>query len=206
MKRCSKRAFTLAELIVVLVILAILAAILIPALTGYIKRARTEKDMQMAATLREASQAALTEMYGRGEIPALNHKKENCSNSNAGSYTWNWEYANRVGELAGLPAGTRTSESTKYTWPYVFIIQVGRMKTYGNGPESYTVYRVFYQQTADSEPLVMDGNGIYYAKDSTSPLVSNKYGNIDAVCYGISWGNGEYNRPEAAINAFDSAT
>ena len=93
MKRCSKRAFTLAELIVVLVILAILAAILIPALTGYIKRARTEKDMQMAATLREASQAALTEMYGRGEIPALNHKKENCSNSNAGSYTWNWEYA-----------------------------------------------------------------------------------------------------------------
>ena len=76
MKRCSKRAFTLAELIVVLVILAILAAILIPALTGYIKRARTEKDMQMAATLREAAQAALTEMYGRGEIPALNHKRK----------------------------------------------------------------------------------------------------------------------------------
>ena len=40
----SKKGFTLVELIVVLVILAVMAAMLVPALTGYIDEARKKKD------------------------------------------------------------------------------------------------------------------------------------------------------------------
>ncbi len=62
---CCNGQFTLVELIVVLVILAILAAMLVPALTGYIKRAREEKEYQTAATVYAAAQAVITDIYGR---------------------------------------------------------------------------------------------------------------------------------------------
>lgn len=42
MNRKNKRGFTLVELIVVLVILAILASLLIPALTGYVTKAKKQ--------------------------------------------------------------------------------------------------------------------------------------------------------------------
>lgn len=63
----SKKGFTLVELIVVLVILAVLAAMLVPALTGYIRRARQEKDYQMAATVLTAAQSAATYQYTLAE-------------------------------------------------------------------------------------------------------------------------------------------
>ena len=62
--KSSKKGFTLVELIVVLVILAILAAMLVPALTGYIRRARQEKEFQAASTVYAAAQALATEAYG----------------------------------------------------------------------------------------------------------------------------------------------
>lgn len=65
--KSTKKGFTLVELIVVLVILAVLAAMLVPALTGYIKRARQEKDYQMAATVLTAAQSAATYQYSKAD-------------------------------------------------------------------------------------------------------------------------------------------
>ena len=86
--KSTKKGFTLVELIVVLVILAVLAAMLVPALTGYIQRARQEKDYQMAATVLTAVQSAATYQYSvdfadaadkkiTGETPSGNGVKVN---------------------------------------------------------------------------------------------------------------------------------
>lgn len=61
--RKNKKGFTLVELIVVLVILAILMAILIPALTGYIRKAQDKQVVAEGRTALMAAQTALSEEY-----------------------------------------------------------------------------------------------------------------------------------------------
>ena len=66
----NRRGFTLVELIVVLVILAILASLFIPALTGYIDRARRDQVVAETRMLHEAVQTVAGEAYGSSEWPS----------------------------------------------------------------------------------------------------------------------------------------
>lgn len=60
----NKKGFTLVELIVVLVIIAILAAVLIPTMSGYIKRANKTAAQSAAKTLVTAYDAAMVDYIG----------------------------------------------------------------------------------------------------------------------------------------------
>lgn len=62
--RNNKKGFTLVELIVVLVILAILASLLIPALTGYIDKAKQKNIIAEARGVWTAAQSGAAEYYG----------------------------------------------------------------------------------------------------------------------------------------------
>ncbi|MCR4946485.1 MAG: prepilin-type N-terminal cleavage/methylation domain-containing protein [Lachnospiraceae bacterium] len=62
----DQKGFTLVELIVVLVILAIMAALLAPALLGYIDKARTSKYLEECRSIYTATQAIYDEHYAKG--------------------------------------------------------------------------------------------------------------------------------------------
>lgn len=63
-KQVNQRGFTLVEIIVVLVILAIIAAFTIPAMLGYIQDANKKKDLAEARTVMIALQSTISEVLG----------------------------------------------------------------------------------------------------------------------------------------------
>lgn len=100
-RRSKKGGFTLGELIVVLVILAILAALLIPALTGYIDRA---KEKSVTAETRQVVMAAQTlydEAYSSSDT-APTFKKDNKA---AIKYSEVKDLAEVKGEIDSIKVG-----------------------------------------------------------------------------------------------------
>ena len=58
----AKKGFTLVELIVVIAIIGVLAAILVPTMLGYVQNSRVTAVDQVAKTIKDAAQVSATEM------------------------------------------------------------------------------------------------------------------------------------------------
>jgi prepilin-type N-terminal cleavage/methylation domain-containing protein len=72
LKARDKKGFTLVEVIVVLVILAILMAIAVPSLTGYIDKARNNGLIAQGTSAKTAVQTIISEAHSNGGVYTLN--------------------------------------------------------------------------------------------------------------------------------------
>ena len=159
-KHKSRRAFTLVELIVVLVILAVVAAMLVPALTGYIKRAKRDKYVDNAHYALVACQSVMTELYGNNAgytqtyLDADNVKIKNNANWYDGT---NKEWGTKVLKLMDRQRGVNE--------PYVLVFGVGRSEDYCkmSSVQQYTVYYLAYIETEDA-PAIFYVNGEWMYK------------------------------------------
>lgn len=180
----SKRAFTLVELIVVLVILAVIAAMLVPALTGYIKRSKKEKYTETVHYALTAAQSVMVEYYGTGHIAQAgiaNQTGQTGGGGSGGDQRWdigkgakNEDWQREWGErVLALMDRDRTNE------PYLFIFGCGRPDSGLDESQLYTVYYVAYVEDENS-PAVFYLNGTWrYTYPTASPAAIVKHGKVN---------------------------
>lgn len=125
-----------------IVILAILAAILVPALLGYIDKAKQQQDILNAKNCLTAAQTEFVEYYAKG-VPVGGAGKTDSDVNLCGT-----AIANRILEVADDK-------------PYMMIIGTGQYSKYtkaNQAHKAYTVYFVAYWPAKDKDPIFFNGS------------------------------------------------
>ncbi len=141
----------------VLVILAILAAMLTPALLGYVDKAKEKKDVQMAKAYMDAAQAGFVEAYGKSS-PVQNGNVLGVSGVN------DYGDVNAINTSVGKMVRDCMGEE-----PYIFVVATGN----SNKPElvtrqeMFTVYYAIYVRKRDDPPYYYY-NGRWEKKNATN--------------------------------------
>ena len=135
MDKNKKKGFTLVELIVVLAILAILAAMLVPALTGYIDKANEKKVIATARQYYVAAQTVVSEAYANGD--EINEIIVSISD-------------NKIGQFSSIQIGNDTDETPEYNKYFQSFLNLAELTD-----DTSLIRVISYNQTVDNFYVVI---------------------------------------------------
>ena len=159
----SHSGFTLVELVVVLVLLAILAAILVPACLGYIDSARRKDEMTHAKAVFNAAQAKLSSLYDQGLMPNVDFNNYGDAGGKSGGYSWKKEWTNDVFYnasikekpyicgfyMGNLSLNYNSSGGQQWSGQYTYANQgLSGLK------KAYKIYVFIYMEEKTSTPII----------------------------------------------------
>ena len=135
MDKNKKKGFTLVELIVVLAILAILAAMLVPALTGYIDKANEKKIIATARQYYVAAQTVVSEAYANGD--EINEIIVSISD-------------NKIGQFSSIQIGNDTDETPEDNKYFQSFLSLAELTD-----DTSFIWVMSYNQTVDNFSVVI---------------------------------------------------
>lgn len=164
----AKKGFTLVELIVVIAIIGVLAAILVPTMLGYVENSRITSADQIAKTIKDAAQVAATEMdtQGMGLNATVLEVKGSYDADGAAGTKVTFAAAGAVGGADANPNGVIGVDDTNYK---------GNNKTGASGKHATklgtSLETLLTEQTKDLSFIIIYKNGtvaqVYVSEDAT---------------------------------------
>lgn len=165
----AKKGFTLVELIVVIAIIGVLAAILVPTMLGYVENSRITSMDQVAKTIKDAAQVAATEMDTQGiglNTTVLEVKGSYDADAAVAGTKVTFAAAVAVGGADANPNGVIGVDNTNYK---------GNNKTGASGKHATklgtSLETLLTEQTKDLSFIIIYKNGtvaqVYVSEDAT---------------------------------------
>lgn len=179
-----RRGFTLVEMIIILVILSVLAAMIVPSLSGYVRTSKEQGEQAKALLAMDSMQVVMNNLRLK-KLAALT----------PGSADWTSASSNDTNKALGDQVISSMGLS-RDTEPYLLVIGCGDSSVYEKDPaKRYTVYFVAYAVSEDSDAWFYVSGGEWTHKNPletgtmtaavTGDTISTNIAKVDGANVGI---------------------